>query len=87
MCLGIPGKVTEIYESNGLRMGRVDFGGVAKEVCLEYVPDIRVGDYTIIHVGFAITQLDEAAALETLALFHEIGTLEEELQPGQAGVT
>jgi hydrogenase expression/formation protein HypC len=79
MCLGIPGRVTELFENNGLRMGRIDFGGATKEVCLEYVPDIQVGDYAIVHVGFAITQLDEAAALETLALFQEIGALEEEL--------
>ncbi len=79
MCLGIPGKVVEIYETNGTRMGKVDFSGIQKEVCLAYLPEIEVGDYTIIHVGFAITQLDEASALETLALFAEMGTLEEEL--------
>ncbi len=85
MCLGIPGRVAEVFENNGLRMGRVDFGGVTKEVCLEYVPDIQVGDYAIVHVGFAITQLDEAAALETLALFQEIGALAEEF-PTEPGV-
>ncbi len=79
MCLGIPGKVVEIYETNNIRMGKVDFSGIKKEVCLAYLPDIQVGDYTIIHVGFAITQLDEASALETLAMFEEMGLLEEEL--------
>jgi hydrogenase expression/formation protein HypC len=79
MCLGIPGKVTEIYDSNGTRMGKVDFSGIVKETCLEYVPEVEVGDYTIIHVGFAITKLDEESALETLALFEEIGMLGEEL--------
>ena len=79
MCLGIPGKVVEIYEVNDVRMGKVDFGGVQKEVCLAYVPEIAVGDYTIIHVGFAITQLDEQSAQETLALFQEMGVLAEEL--------
>ncbi len=79
MCLGIPGKVVEIYEQDGIRMGKVDFGGVQKEACLAYVPEVEIGDYTIIHVGFAITQLDEASAQETLALFEEIGSLEEEL--------
>lgn len=79
MCLGIPGKVTEIYEENQTRMGKVDFGGIAKEVCLAYLPDIEVGDYTIVHVGFAITKLDEQSAQESLALFRELGTLEEEL--------
>lgn len=79
MCLGIPGKVTEIYELHGTRMGKVDFDGIQKEVCLAYLPEIQAGDYTIVHVGFAITQLDEESAKETLALFHEMGRLEEEL--------
>ncbi len=79
MCLGVPGKVTEIYEVNGMRMGKVDFGGIVKEACLAYVPEVEVGDYTIIHVGFAITKLDEEAAQESLALFREMGVLEEEL--------
>jgi len=81
MCLGIPGKVIEIYETNGTRMGRVDFGGVTKEVCLAYVPEVEIGDYTIIHVGFAITRLDEQSAQESLKLFQEMGRLEEELGP------
>lgn len=85
MCLGIPGKVIEITETNGIRMGRVDFSGIQKEVCLAYLPEIEVGDYTIVHVGFAITQLDEASALETLALFEEMGKLEEELLAEEAG--
>ncbi|MCB0224277.1 MAG: HypC/HybG/HupF family hydrogenase formation chaperone [Anaerolineae bacterium] len=79
MCLGVPGKVTEIYEAGGIRMGKVDFGGIVKEACLAYVPEVEVGDYTIIHVGFAISKLDEEAALESLALFREMGLLEEEL--------
>lgn len=85
MCLGIPGKVLDIYEANGARMGKVDFSGIQKEVCLAYLPEIQVGDYTIVHVGFAITQLDEVSALKTLALFQEMGMLEEELQAGEAG--
>ena len=79
MCLGIPGKIVTIYEQDGVRMGSVDFGGVTKEVCLAFVPEVEVGDYTIVHVGFAITQLDEASAQESLALLREIGALEEEL--------
>lgn len=79
MCLGIPGKVIEIYEAHSTKMGKVDFGGIVKEVCLDFVPDVTVGDYTIVHVGFAITQLDEQSAQETLALFEEMGILEEEL--------
>lgn len=76
MCLGIPGKVIEIYESSGVRMGKVDFDGVVKEVCLAYLPELQLGDYTIVHVGFAITQLDEASALESLQLFRELGEFE-----------
>ena len=79
MCLGIPGRVVEIYDRQGVTMGKVDFDGILKEVCLAYVPEIQVGDYTIVHVGFAITQLDEQEAQETLALFREMGVLEEEL--------
>lgn len=83
MCLGIPGKVLEIYDSGGVRMGKIDFDGIQKEVCLAYVPELNVGDYTIIHVGFAITQLDEESALESLRLFKELGTIEEELRTGE----
>lgn len=81
MCLGVPGQIKEIYESTGARMGKVNFGGIIKEVCLEYVPEAVVGDYTIVHVGFAITRLDEASALETLQMLHDLGALEEELNP------
>ncbi len=79
MCLGIPGKIVETYERGGLRMGKVDFGGVLKEVCLAYVPKAQVGNYTIVHVGFALNVIDEAEALETLRLLDEIGAVQEEL--------
>ena len=79
MCLAVPGKVTEIYEKDNVRMGRVDFDGITKEICLEYVPEIEVGDYTIVHVGFALQRLDEQSALEKLELFRKMGILEEEL--------
>jgi hydrogenase expression/formation protein HypC len=72
MCLGVPGKIIEIYESSGLLMGKVDFNGVTKEVCLTYVPEATIGDYTLIHVGFALNLISESEALETLALFKEI---------------
>lgn len=62
-----------------MRMGKVDFGGLLKEVCLAYVPEVEVGDYTIVHVGFAITQLDEQSAQESLAILQQISALEEEL--------
>src|SRR5580658_10534072 len=82
MCLAIPGKVVSVAEENGLRMGRVDFGGVVKRVCLDYVPEVEVGDYTIVHVGFALSKIDEAEALRTLAVFEQLGVLEDELAEG-----
>ena len=78
MCLAVPGKVLEVEERNMTTMAKVDFGGVVKDVCLAYLPDIQVGDYTIVHVGFAIQKLDEASALETLELFRSLGVLDEE---------
>ncbi|MEI7546508.1 MAG: HypC/HybG/HupF family hydrogenase formation chaperone [Actinomycetota bacterium] len=77
MCLGIPGKVVEIRFEQGTRMATVDFGGVTKTVCLVYVPEVEVGDFTIVHAGFAITRLDEASALETLQLFGDLATRDE----------
>jgi hydrogenase expression/formation protein HypC len=79
MCLGIPGRVQKVYEDRGTRMAVADFGGVTKTVCLAYVPEVGVGDYTIVHAGFAITRLDEASAIETLKMFAELGMLESEL--------
>ena len=79
MCLAVPGQVESIHEENGMLMGRVNFGGVVKEICLAYLPDIAVGDYTIVHVGFAISRIDEASAQETLRTFAELGLLEEGL--------
>lgn len=84
MCLGIPGKIVETFEENGMLMGKIDFGGIQKEACLAAVPEAQIGDYVIIHVGFAITRLDEESALETLALFEQLGVLHEELSPEQA---
>jgi hydrogenase expression/formation protein HypC len=79
MCLGIPGKVIELYQANGMKMGKVDFGGVIKEACLEYLPEIQVGDYTIIHVGFGISQLDEEEAHRTLEMLREMDMLAGEM--------
>ncbi len=86
MCLAVPGKVIEVEDRDDTRMAKVDFGGVVKDVCLAYLPDIAVGDYTIVHVGFAIQKLDEASALETLALFESLGIRDEEFgdQGGRA---
>ncbi len=79
MCLGIPARVVEIYRADGLKMGKVDFGGVLREVCLEYVPEIQVGEYAIIHVGFAISRIDEEEAQKTFELLREIDLLADEL--------
>ncbi len=75
MCLGIPAKVIELYEANGMKMAKVDFGGALKEACMEYLPEVKVGDYTIIHVGFGLSILDEQEALETMELLRQIDAL------------
>lgn len=79
MCLGVPGRIVEIHDERGTPMASVDFGGIQREVCLAYLPDAVVGDYALIHVGFAITRVDETSALETLELIRSIGNLAEEL--------
>jgi hydrogenase expression/formation protein HypC len=79
MCLAIPGKVEEIITEGDLRLGWVDFGGVRKKVCLDYVPEVEVGDYTIVHVGFALSKIDEETALQTLEDFRAMGVLGQEL--------
>ena len=85
MCLAVPGKIIDIYEREGLQMARVDFGGgVTRETCLAYIPEAKVGDYTIIHVGFALNLLSEQDAMETLALLKEIADIGDELGPEMA---
>lgn len=81
MCLGVPGKIIEIYEKEGLRMAQVDFSGVKREACLEHVPEAKVGDYAIIHVGFALSLLSEEEAQETIDLLRQViaaGEMEDE---------
>jgi hydrogenase expression/formation protein HypC len=78
MCLGIPGKVIEVHDEGGLRMGKVDFGGVRKQACLAYEPGVEVGDYVIVHVGFAISKVDEEEALRTLEMLSAMGGLMEQ---------
>ena len=87
MCLAIPGRVDAIFGDGPSRMGKVNFGGIVKDVCLAYLPDIAVGDYTIVHVGFALSKIDEASAQQTLETFREMGLLEEELNPDRADAT
>ena len=79
MCLGIPGRITEIRDDGGLPMGKVDFGGVRKDACLAYIPEAVVGDFVIIHVGFAISLVDEVEALKTLEMLATMGVIEPEL--------
>ena len=92
MCLAVPGRVISLEDRDDTRMAEVDFGGVRKEVCLEYVPDVVVGEYVVVHVGFAIQRLDEESATATLDSFERLGILEEEFGDGfalaarQAGV-
>ena len=84
MCLGVPGKIIEIYEKQGLRMAQVDFSGVKREACLEHVPEAKVGDYALIHVGFAISLLSEEEAQDTLELLRQVmaaGEMEDEDHP------
>ena len=88
MCLGVPGQIVSIAEDPlGLNMGRVSFGGIVKEVCLAYTPEAEVGDYVVVHVGFAISKIDEAEAakvFEYLKEMDELGELDVP-QPGEAG--
>ena len=86
MCLAVPGKIIELYEKGGLKMAKVDFGGIFREACLDYVPEAKTGDYCVIHVGFALSLLNEAEAMETLALLKDISNVEEELGTRPAGV-
>jgi hydrogenase expression/formation protein HypC len=77
MCLAVPGRVVEITGEGEVRMGKVDFSGVQRQACLAFVPEVELGDYVLVHVGFAISRIDEQAARETLAALAEIGALEE----------
>ncbi len=86
MCLAVPGKVVELDGSTYMPMGVVDFDGIRRSVCFASIPGIAVGDYVLVHVGFALSKLDEASALETLQMFRDLGLLEGELGPEDAGV-
>jgi hydrogenase expression/formation protein HypC len=79
MCLAIPGKVLKISENNGLRAGRVEFGGIVSQVCLDFVPEVQIGDYVIVHVGFAISKVDREEAERTYQALQSMGLLEGEL--------
>lgn len=77
MCLGIPGRVVSLVDAGGLRMGKVQFGGIFRDACLEYVPEVEAGDYVIVHAGFAISRVDEEEAARTYRLLEEMGQLAE----------
>ena len=87
MCLGIPGKLLAVHEQDGLAMGKVEFGGIAKDICLAYVPEAQVGDYVLVHVGFAISRIDEQEAQEIFSYIQqieELSDLEDSDLPGAA---
>lgn len=84
MCLGVPGKIIEINSDSGLRMARIDFGGVVQEACIETLPDAQVGDYTIVHAGFALNILSEEEAAATLEAFRELEEINNQLSFGES---
>ncbi|MGE5459599.1 MAG: HypC/HybG/HupF family hydrogenase formation chaperone [Solirubrobacterales bacterium] len=87
MCLGVPGKVIDVRDEDGIRMGTVDFGGITRSACLEYAPEIGVGSWVVIHVGFAISVVDEEEAKRSYELLAEMGNLEDiDLPQGPEGV-
>ena len=79
MCLGVPAKIVEMYKKDSLQMARVDFGGVTREACLAYVPEAKVGDYCLVHVGFALNLISEEEARETMELLKEVADLSSEI--------
>jgi len=81
MCLGIPGKVIEIHQKDDLPVAKVEFGGIVKEACLAYTPEVQVGDYVIVHVGFALSRVDEAEAQEIFSYLEQIGQAAEDESP------
>ena len=82
MCLAIPGKIVDFREDRGLRMSRVNFGGVTREACLAYLPDAKPGDYVLVHAGFAISKIDPDEAARTYADLRELGELVESEEAG-----
>ncbi len=83
MCLAIPGKILEIQEQGPLRAARVQFGGIVRQVSLSFVPEAELGDYVMVHVGFAISRVDSLEAERTYKLLEEMGALEAELPPAE----
>jgi hydrogenase expression/formation protein HypC len=86
MCLGIPGKLLEVYQRDDLPMGKVEFGGIARETCLAYTPEAAVGDYVLVHVGFALSQLDEDEAQEIFSYLEQLAESAETGEPDREGL-
>ena len=85
MCLAVPGNILDISDKDGLRAGRVEFGGIVNQVCLDFVPEAEVGDYVLVHVGFALSRVDREEAERTYQLLEAMGLLEGELPPSTQG--
>jgi hydrogenase expression/formation protein HypC len=83
MCLAIPGRILQISMADGVRVGRVEFGGIVRQTCLDFVPQAAVGDYVMVHVGFAISRVDRQEAERTYEALNNMGLLEQELPPGE----
>ncbi len=83
MCLGVPGKITDIYTSGTLKMAKIDFGGVIREACVEAIPEAKIGDWTIVHAGFALNMLSESEAQETLDALRELALIDEEIEASE----
>lgn len=86
MCLAIPGKILDIAQKDGVRAGRVEFGGIVNQVCLDFVPEAEVGDYVVVHVGFALSRVDREEAERTYQILEAMGLLEGELAPSAQGL-
>ncbi len=85
MCLAVPGQIKEIYQQDGMTMGKVDFGGTTREVCLAYTPEAQVGDWAVVHVGFALNLLSPEEAEETLALLRQMAEAGDGNEVAEAG--
>ena len=85
MCLGIPGKIVETFQRDELPMAKVEFGGIIKDICLAYTPDAQLGQYVLVHVGFAINEIDEAEAQEIFQYIEQIEQAGERQEDGERG--
>ena len=81
MCLAVPGKIIAIDDKEEMKMAKVNFGGVIKEVCLDWIENPKIGEYVLVHVGFAINKIDEEDAKETIELLREMGEIPDDYKP------